>query len=380
MQQSKIDFRSIKNLKRRRTVAVRDGSTLPDVVRKDKSLMRLRMPDAITRALPSVKRFHTVINSKTSPTENDECVVVEEDEDIKPEINNPVLGLRRRRGEQNKYRIKQSYEKNFGSMIWDLAFVPGTTDIVVATFHGVFLCDTITLAEKQKLEKVVQGGGIGFLSSGEIVVLCRSTDMVHVYHQDGTWVRSFYAGNCPMCVTVNTRDNIIVTDTGTKSLRKYTSMGKLIREIPSQGEDYQLKWPLYVDTLERNQILVTDCHMEGMYVFDFKGRFLRCFPLKTFGGNEVLRPHGLHVNKDRDLFVIDNAIDSVEVFQQDGMYLQTLIHPEEGESLKPKAIASSGDGKHLAIGGMYGKVRLFKFLQKDEIPSPREDRDVIVIE
>lgn len=393
LQQSKLDFRSIKSLglaNRKRTApAITDGSTLPDGVKKDKALMKLRIPDDICRVLPSVRKFHplkTANSGSKMKKENypgDAIILDDDDEDVKPDIHGAILGLRRRRGEQNKYRVKELFEKSFGSMIWDLAFIPGSSDIVVSTLDGAYLCSLEGLSEKCKLENVILGGGISFLSNGQIVVVCRNSDIVNIYQPDGTFIRAFPAGKSPMCVAVNSKDNIIVTDTSTKSIRQYTAEGRLIRAIEPKGTAYQMKWPLYIDMMEKNHIVVVDCHMQSVYVFDFKGRYVRKLPLKTSGGNEVLRPHGVCSNKEKDLFIVDNAIDSVEVFHCDGSYLQTLVHSEEGAILKPKAVRTSHDGKHMIIGGLYGRVKLFKFLGPDEIPLIKvkeEKAEVIVID
>ena len=56
---------------------------------------------------------------------------------------------------------------------------------------------------------------------------------------------------------------------------------------------------------------------------------------------QVLRPHGVCANQKGDLFIIDTAIDSMEVFQFDGTFSQTLLPSDDGVLIKPKVRSQS---------------------------------------
>ena len=58
--------------------------------------------------------------------------------------------------------------------------------------------------------------------------------------------------------------------------------------------------------------------------------------LPRFAVFQVLRPHGVCANQEGDLFIIDTAIDSMEVFQFDGTFSQTLLPSDDGVLIKPK--------------------------------------------
>ena len=392
--QSKIDFKNIKGLKdihqgkKMMQNCNANRTPLPDGIKKDKALMRLRIPSEICKVLPSVRKFHPKGSSpkyKVEEYENAITIDDDDDDDIKPVCGDLILGLRRRRGEQNKYRIKQLSNKSFGTMIWDLAFIPNSQNLVVSTASGAFICDIEHLDEKCRLEHIVFGGGISFLSNGNIVIVCRNSDTVHIFSPAGEHIRSFPAGVCPMCVAVNSKDEIITTDTSEKNICIFSAHGTLIHKIKTTGPRYELKWPLYIDvTTDQNSIVVSDLIKQEIMVFDTRGCYTGSLPLKTFGGNEVLRPHGLCVNSEHDLFIVDSAIDTVEVFHEDGTYLQTLVHSSEGTNVKPKVVRTSGDGCYMMIGGLTGHVTLFKFLVPEGTPPSiavkQEKSDVIVID
>lgn len=172
-------------------------------------------------------------------------------------------------------------------------------------------------------------------------------------------------------------------------MRVYGRDGKQSGCIPDHGKDYELKWPLYVSINSTQHILVSDSHLQQVLVFDPSLRYKGEFPLKTFGGNQVIKPHGLCTNND-DVFIIDRSIDSMEVFRPDGTYLQTLLPSEEGSILRPKVVRTSNDGSKCAIGGITGLVRIYEFVAGDsdisqvhvkrEKPDKMAADDVIVLD
>ena len=89
--------------------------------------------------------------------------------------------------------------------------------------------------------------------------------------------------------------------------------GKLLATIPPSGANYSIRWPLYPTFNDKQQLLISDCHNQNVLVFNNENEYVKTFPLKTFGGNFVLKPHGIACNGN-DLFVIDRGIDTMEVF------------------------------------------------------------------
>ena len=278
-----------------------------------------------------------------------------------------ILGARRGRGPRNKYHIQQTVERQFSGMIWDINYLPNG-DMLISHGDGVVICDG-DLQIKESLDNIRMAGGIGVLSDGKIVAICRFFDVVNIYSPSGTFVRSFRGGTSPMALTITSTDEIIVSDAGSKNVRVFSASGKQIREIAEQGSSYKMKWPLYSCVARDDSLLVSDCHLQKVLFFDYQGRYVRTLSLKTYGGNEVLRPHGICINTEQDLFVIDNAIDTIEVFKRDGTYVQTLVPTEEGGAMKPKVVRTREDT--LAIGSMTGMVRLFRFIPKAELNHQR---------
>jgi hypothetical protein len=354
-QQQKLDFRSVKLAPAKKAGAFHSG-TLKDLPHKEK-LKKLRIPASICSTLPSVRRY---ASSKgfIDTTDTKACQGGQHQGHT-----GEIIGTRKGKGPQNKYKVKLLREKKFEGMIWNLELSPAG-DVVVCAGDGIHLCDA-ELNVKMTLESIRLAGGVAFLSDHRIVALCRFADTVNLFTASGAFIRSFAAGTSPMNVSVNSMDEIIVTDIGAKCVRMFKHDGTPIRVIAQEGAKYAMKWPLYLCVLTDDSIVVSDCHQQKVLLFDFKGRFVRYVSLRTVAGNEVLRPHGVCATEDNDIFVVDNATDAVEVFCRDGAFLQTIIPSEKGAKVKPKVLRASDEG-FFVLGGMSGVVQLFKFIEEEE--------------
>lgn len=372
LQQSEIRFRSIKSLglsKKKAsfsngTNASPNGKSTPTKKKiiKDEKLQKLRIPHEICQILPSVKKYSGG-KGFVDITDDTDSVV---SDDVKSEAStNSVLGVRKGRGQHHKYQLKLQVEHRFAGMIWDLAFL-GNGDIVVACGEGLLLCDK-DLEKYSTLTEVRLAGGVDCLSNGTIVAVCRFADEVYLFSPQGNMIRSFPAGDCPMTVAVNSKDEIFVADPGSKEIHVFRENGTKIRSIGPQLSSCKLSWPLYLTTLkDKNTLVVCDCHQQMVLLVDSKGRYLRTLQLTTSGGNEVLRPHGICSTPAGDLLVVDNSIDSVEAFTAGSVYVQNLLPPTDGATLRPKVLTYSQDGRFLAIGGMKGHVKVYEMEDPSE--------------
>lgn len=295
-------------------------------------------------------------------TDEDQSSVVSGGPSSSSQLHHIVGASKKNRGSHNKYSMQLLAEERFCSMIWDVCVSPRTGDIFVSCCEGIFLCDT-DLERKSKLDKVVLPGGIDFLQDGQIVALCRNSDTVNFFSREGVFIKAFAAGFSPMGLIVSAKDKIIISDPGEKCVHVFDTKGKELQKIPTKGKSYQFQWPLYLSEVDEQSFVVSDCHAQKVHKFMNSGRFISTYKLKTFGGNEVLRPHGLCTYNEQDLFVIDTSLDSVEVFTWDDCFVQTLLPHEEGISLKPKCMRLNKEGSLLVIGGRKGVVRVYKFIQ-----------------
>lgn len=352
-------------------------------------MRKLRIPTYISSHLPSVKKFSGDSDFVDLTDDTSEIVlqvnrpigVVKREADISLVTSRLVKSKRRRTTSGGslcangaKYAIKKVCEHKFASMVFDVAFAPGGA-LLISCDDGVYMC-AADFSSLTKLDNVLMGGGIGFLSDGKMVVICRNQDTVNLFMSGGTFLRSFVAGHCPLAVAVNSRDEIIVTDVGPKHVYVYAENGTLRQTLPlgCNKDSCELKWPQYVTVNAADNIFVTDTHLQKVVQFDSMGRHMYSVSLNTFGTNELLNPTGICISSDNDIFVVDDSLRTVEVFHEGPKYIQTLVHAEQGTAQRPKSLRVSPDGKHILIGSSLSTVWLYDFLPTSGYMSPQSGK------
>lgn len=322
-------------------------------VESDEKLKKLRIPEKLCRNLPSVNNF--------CEPETDVLSVIKDE--IDEDTNKVPLSLKRSKSFQSKSlrcQLIAECEKKFPGIIWDVGFLR-SGDVFVCYGDGIVICNP-NLEVQMTLDHIKLAGGAAVMANGNIVAVDRFNDTINIYSPDGKYISSFSAGSSPMNVAITCDNFIAVTDVGDKCVRVYSVEGTLVNTIAQKGRGYELQWPLYVQVTANNSFIVSDVLQRKIFVFDEHGSFVKALQLKTYGANCVLRPHGICLNQNENFFVVDNALDTVELFRPDDTYVQTILPSEDGSSIKPKVLRTSVDGQ-LVIGGMTGIVKLFKFIE-----------------
>ena len=377
------NFLSIKNMIPRKKkpgrrpksrLVSRDGLTFTE-----DGMRKLRIPNYISSHLPSVKRFsgggggdYVDLTDDTAEIvlQVNRTNVVKRETDISVLSSRPGKSRRRRTAsggvtafpDSAKYAIGKVCEHKFASMVFDLAFAPGGA-LLISCDDGVYMC-AADFSSITKLDNVLMGGGIAFLSDGKMAVVCRNQDTVNLFMSGGTFLRSFVAGHCPLAIAVNSQDEIVVTDVGPKCIYVFGENGTRRQTLPLESSDggCKLKWPQYVAVDSSDNIFVTDTHLQKVVQFDATGRHMKSMSLRTSGVNTLLKPTGICIGSDNDFFIVDDSLRTVEVFHDGETFVQTLVHADQGAVLRPKSLRVSADGKHILIGGVFSSVWLYKFL------------------
>lgn len=317
-------------------------------------LKKLRIPDKLCKNLPSVRDF------AESKREN----VMSFNDTAEEDVKKLSVANKRCRSLPGriKFKLLAECEAKFSGIIWDIGFLK-SGDVFICYGDGIVICDR-SLTVKTILGNVKLAGGASVMPSGHFVAVDRFNDTVNIYSSDGQFISSFLAGSSPMNVAVNKDNFIAVTDIGDKCVRVYSMEGTLLNMIAQKGRGYELQWPLYIQVNTDNSFIVSDVLQRKVFSFDEHGSYVKTLQLKTYGANSVLRPHGICAAKSNKFFVVDNALNTIEVFGPNDDYIQTILLPEEGSNIKPKVLDMSDDG-YLIVGGMTGSVKLFKFIEFD---------------
>ena len=152
--------------------------------------------------------------------------------------------------------------------------------------------------------------GIAVMSNGHFVVSDLERHTVGIYSCEGKFLSylGFTPGkdspkkgqsefHSPSYVHVDTKDNIIISDSWNHSVKVYTASGKLsfqFNKLSEEGGD--LKYPNGVTTDKEGNILIADWGSHTVSVFDTNGHF-KCH---LVGRNDLLHhPAGISVSGSR---------------------------------------------------------------------------------
>ncbi|XP_067663988.1 tripartite motif-containing protein 3-like [Haliotis asinina] len=104
----------------------------------------------------------------------------------------------------------------------------------------------------------------------------------------------------PSYVTVNHRNEIVVSDTGNHRIKIHEMNGQFIRQIGSQGHVYgQLFYPMGLCIDRCDNIYVADANNYRVQVFTAEGDFLACPVQKTFEVGVDVKPTNVVISRNR---------------------------------------------------------------------------------
>jgi DNA-binding beta-propeller fold protein YncE len=166
----------------------------------------------------------------------------------------------------------------------------------------------------------------------------------------------------PQCVTVDTQDNIYLTDSLAGKIFVYDAKGKYQRAIGSlKGGEGVFKRPTGIAVDSANQrIYVTDTLRDKIFMMDMQGSVLRMIGKRGSGEGEFNYPTELRL-KGQELLVVDAMNSRVQVLSQSGEFKYSIgsIGDEVGSMFRPKGIGFDSEGHLYVVDGLWGVVQVF---------------------
>jgi DNA-binding beta-propeller fold protein YncE len=168
-------------------------------------------------------------------------------------------------------------------------------------------------------------------SRDEVFAFCRAERPVVVFDRGGNFLRSWGEGmfRRAHAVVIGPEDEVWTIDDAGHAIRKCTPEGKVLLTLgrpgapapPQSGEPFNL--PTHLAVCPRTGTLfVTDGYGNSrVHVFDPAGRHLRSWgePGTEAGCFNV--PHGILVERDGAVYVVDRENDRIQLFTPEGRYL-----------------------------------------------------------
>ena len=204
---------------------------------------------------------------------------------------------------------------------------------------------------------------VAVLESGDIVVSEEQSKQLLLYDKNGRFERTLlkFRGS-PAGLAVNSKNEIIVSDIDNKNINTFTSSGKLLHSSKKPGSLPRLLCPLRLtSSVIDDTILVSDCWLNCVKVFDQRCNFLYQIGCRGSRDCQFLCPGGIATNREGCTFIADELNHRIQVIAPHGHVNSFLVTDCDGLQ-HPRAVAIDTND-NLVIGEWSGVVKRFQYLQ-----------------
>ena len=185
--------------------------------------------------------------------------------------------------------------------------------------HQVFVFVRNELSESEYQEKGNSNGQDVSGSPFTVSVIPREFRAVLSFEREGNLTGQF---STPSTVTVNNKNEIIVTDYNNHRVQVFSGRGEHLRTIGKDGTGtIEFNRHCGVVSDENNNIIVVE-KSRRVHVFTETGELIRSFGFKGSGNGQLVDPAGLSLDIDGNIIVSDIGDGQVKVFSIDGICLK----------------------------------------------------------
>lgn len=197
--------------------------------------------------------------------------------------------------------------------------------------------------------------------SGDIIVTERSpTHQIQIYNQYGQFVRKFGANilQHPRGVTVDHRGRIIVVECKVMRVLIFDQEGNVLQKF---GCSKHLEFPNGVVVNDKQEIFISDNRAHCVKVFSYEGHFLR-----QIGGEGLTNyPIGVCINEAGEILVADNHNNfNITIFTQDGQLISALESKVKHAQCFDVALM---DDNSVVLASKDYRIYIYRYLQLQSI-------------
>jgi len=181
---------------------------------------------------------------------------------------------------------------------------------------------------------------VAFDATGNLLVLARGTQPFFEFDANGNYLRSFGE---PFTrahgLRIDRDGNIWATDVGAHTVMKFDSTGKLLMTIGAKGEagtwdeaagSRKLNQPNDIAIAANGDVFIAQGHTPGargdarVLKFDRTGKFLTQWGGKGKGPGQFDVAHGIAIDAQGLVWVMDRENQRIEVFDQGGTFVREM--------------------------------------------------------
>jgi DNA-binding beta-propeller fold protein YncE len=170
----------------------------------------------------------------------------------------------------------------------------------------------------------------------------------------------------PMDFAIPDNGVVYVVNRGTEGLNarisKCTVDHQFLGQYGSPGSgDGQLTWPISIDVDQDENVYVSDEYLQRISIFDPDGKFLAKWGTPGSGEGELNGPAGLVFDREDNLYIVDSLNHRVQKFTKDGKFLTTWgqYGSGEGEFNSPWGICLDQQGDVYVADWKNSRVQKF---------------------
>ena len=157
----------------------------------------------------------------------------------------------------------------------------------------------------------------------------------------------------PHGLSIDTEDNVWVTDVGGHTVKKFSHNGELLMTLGTASESgtdkNHFNMPADVDFGPEGDIYIADGYINTRVIkFNAKGEYLNQWGEPGSGDGQLSLPHGISVDSNGRVFVADRANSRMQIFTADGELLKVVNKEIVG---RPYGIANDSEGNVWIIDG-----------------------------
>jgi sugar lactone lactonase YvrE len=208
------------------------------------------------------------------------------------------------------------------------------------------LLDYVPVADPLKIPDGIEMGAstdVAFDSHGHLYVLTRGPQPIMEFDADGTFVRAFGEGLFARThgLYIDAEDNIWVTDVREQIVIEFDPAGEVLMTLGTRGEagdwdeaagSHRFNEPNDLVVAPSGEIFVVEGHMPGdrgdarVLKFAADGTFIKSWGGKGTGPGQFQVAHGIALDANGLLWVMDRENSRIEIFDQDGAFVREIAY------------------------------------------------------
>ena len=175
----------------------------------------------------------------------------------------------------------------------------------------------------------------------------------------------------PRGVTMDSRGNFWVADTGNDRLQKFSIEGNLLQVVGKSGKgESEFDSPSGIAVSPKGNVCVADTGNRRVQVFSSKGMFLGSFGKSGKLAGQFNEIVDIAVDGSENIYVVDRGNERIAKYDSNGLLLWETgkTGKQDGEFQRPENIAVSRDNEVYVLDAGNARVQVFsssgKFLRK----------------